>query len=248
MNSSIARPLSNSASLANVAKGLLVTINNSISSAVQMGLARVGISTETCADSASCQHVLGRRKFEIAFVDFALGADAELAVDNLRASPTTKNSVIVAITENSEQAKRAFTLGVTFQVRQPISDIELDNVLRAAYGLVLRERRRYFRCYVDAPVLAYRATETAWRGQLANISEDGMCITAPLPLIAGEGVNVEAKIPSSTIEISARCEVLWSDASYRTGLRFLDLPPGTRGDLNYWLTDQLELALANRAQ
>lgn len=230
-------------SLANVGKGLLVTQSVGNRRMIRAGFSAVTFSTDQCSNSASCLKAVGLRKFEVVFVDFALGRDAEVAVENVRASASTRTSVIVAITADAGQARRAFSTGATFVVQEPLSILGLQKVSRAAYGLILRERTRYFRCSVEAPLIAYRNGEIPWHGQVANISENGLCTTVPVPRLPGEILNIKTQLPGSAVKIVAKCEVLWSDKSNRAGLRFLGLADDVRADLQSWLRDQLEAAL-----
>jgi len=234
------------ATLANVGRGLVVTKNSSIRKIVQDGTSNIILSSEACSDASSCLAAISQRKFEIVFIDFALEHEAELAVEHLRNTPSTQNAVLIGIVSNAQHARRAFATGVTFLVQEPLSTTNLQKVMGAAYGLVLRERRRYFRCYVEAPLTASRGSEPVWRGRLTNISENGVCITAPFHLPPGENMNIRTRIPATQIKLSAECEVLWSDKANRAGLRFIGIPDTEREELQHWLTDQLDAALRSR--
>ena len=57
------------------------------------------------------------------------------------------------------------------------SAASIDLSLKAAYGLIIRERRRYFRCPVEAPVVIRRTSMPTVHGHTVNVSEGGMSIT-----------------------------------------------------------------------
>ncbi|HVZ18768.1 MAG TPA: PilZ domain-containing protein [Terriglobales bacterium] len=126
---------------------------------------------------------------------------------------------------------------------QPISRSSIDSIIRAAYGLIIRERRRYFRCPIDVRIVAHRRTEAAWVGRTVNVSEDGLCIAAPVQLTPGDLVELEFKLPQSSLEIGAEARVQWCNQTGRAGLRFLRLEHDARSDLQHWLTEQLNKIL-----
>ena len=60
---------------------------------------------------------------------------------------------------------------------RPLSAASIDLSLKAAYGLMIRERRRYFRCPVEVRVAILRAAMQTVHGHTVNISEGGLSIT-----------------------------------------------------------------------
>src|SRR5260370_29352245 len=66
-------------------------------------------------------------------------------------------AVLFSVSDNQAETTDAFKAGSTFVLRRPLSAASIDLSLKAAYGLIVRERRRYFRCPVEAPVAIHRA-------------------------------------------------------------------------------------------
>jgi hypothetical protein len=70
-------------------------------------------------------------------------------------------------------------------LRRPLSESSVAPSLRVAYGLVLREQRRYFRCPVEIPATLRHPGMEEVCGRVVNITEGGVAITARLSLQPG---------------------------------------------------------------
>jgi CheY-like chemotaxis protein len=229
-----------------IANALIVT-NSEVSSAmISSSLAQVAVAAETCAEAASCLKTISRKRFEVVFIDFAVGT-ALSAIDDVRQSVSSRTSIVVAIVSNEAQLKQAFGHGAHFVLQQPLSRSSVDGVIRAGYGLIVRERRRYYRCPINIPVVAYRKIEGAWQGRLINVSEGGACIVAPVELAAGELVEINFSL-SSSAEVSAHCKVQWRTQDARAGLNFVELHGESREELQEWLAVQLDVLFASKHQ
>jgi hypothetical protein len=67
-------------------------------------------------------------------------------MEKVRHCPSNRTSVMFAISDSDAETGDAFKEGSNFVLRRPFSEGSIDQTLRAAYGLILREHRRYFRC------------------------------------------------------------------------------------------------------
>lgn len=225
-----------------VGSALVITSDEAIASLAVGALRKYAIAAEVCLREELAKRI-SRSRYELVVIDWESDVAAREVVDAVRSAPSMRTAVVVAMVPNAEEASQASATGVHFVLQPPISRVALDSVIRAAFGLVVRERRRYFRCPIDIRVIAHRRTEGAWQGRLANISEGGMCILPPVPLRPGEHLSVEFVLPSSSAEISAECDVQWADAEGRVGLQFERISPRAKSDLQHWLTRQLDVLL-----
>jgi PAS domain S-box-containing protein len=217
---------------------LIVTPQGGLAALLTEALQSVAIATETCQGAVACFELVRQQRFEAAFIDFSVAATA---IDAIHSSPSSKTAIIIAIAANADQSTKAFERGVHFVLQQPISRSAAEGIIRAAYGLIIRERRRYFRCPIEASILAHRRTEGIWRGQVVNVSESGLCISAPVALGTGDAVELQFTLPSSTTEISTEAEVQWVDhSSGRAGLRFVRMNGNSKTELMHWLATQLD--------
>lgn len=72
------------------------------------------------------------------------------------------------------------------------------------------------------------------------------CASLALKLSTGEPLQVDFKLPDSSAEISAECDVQWAESAGRAGLRFVRMHGESRSDLMHWLTDQLDRQMKAR--
>lgn len=111
-------------------------------------------------------------------------------MDEVRLSPSNRRAVTFAIS-GSDAEGIAFRKRSEFVFERPLSATSIRNTLEPAYGLILRERRRYFRCPVAIPVTIRRESMQEVRCNSVNISEGGMPLSTFVPLIPGENVRVQ---------------------------------------------------------
>jgi c-di-GMP-binding flagellar brake protein YcgR len=111
--------------------------------------------------------------------------------------------------------------------------------LKAAFGLIVRERRRSFRCPIAIPA-AIRASGEEGRCHLMNISEGGMAISQSPLLKPGMHVKVLFTLPGQLVNFKIEAVVCWYHEQARAGLRSLIIPSQQKSVLQQWLSDKLE--------
>src|SRR6266699_3394765 len=93
--------------------------------------------------------------------------------------------------------------------------------LYAAYDLMVRERRRYFRCSAELPVLLTPASATTdVRYTTIDVSSNGMALSTPSPLNPGEEVRIILFLQAAERVVRAIGTVVWDDKHGKTGLSF----------------------------
>ena len=124
---------------------------------------------------------LDKRKFEAVIVDLQLGDEAVLVLRQLRLSRANRTAVTFAITTGNG-AQTSGRPDSTFVLQRPLSSAAINLTLRAAFGLIVRERRRYFRCPVVVPAFLRARQPEDLLCQTVNISEGGIAIQVPADL------------------------------------------------------------------
>jgi hypothetical protein len=205
---------------------------------------RLAISTEVCSEAVSARQALNRRKFEAVTVDFGLGEQAPGILGEMRLSPSNRTAPAMAIVRDNSDLVSAFCAGTNFIFQRPLSEESMNRTLVAAYGLVVRERRRYFRCELRTRLIIRRADMQGPRCHTVNVSEGGLELSsAPPKLVPGVRVPVEFTLPNRRERFVAVCETCWRDHRGHAGLRFLVMALGPRCDLREWLAEKLEETL-----
>ena len=108
--------------------------------------------------------------------------------------------------------------------------------------MILRERRRYFRCPASIPVTVLIKNMPEVRCHTVNISEGGMALSTSVLLSLNEEVQIQFTLPSHEIQFSVKSAVCWLESSH-LGVRFLSLSSEHKSELQSWLSRKLEEGL-----
>jgi PilZ domain len=176
-------------------------------------------------------------------VDLELGEESKAILERVRLSPSNHTTVAFAITDNTKQSAMAFEAGSNFVLERPLSAISVGRTLKAAYGLIIRERLRYFRCPISIPAAIREQEAGEISCQAVNISEGGMAVISSVPLKPGTQVTLQFTIPGQGSQFAAQSEICWCDEKGRAGLRFVALSPEQKMELKQWLSKRLEETL-----
>ena len=200
----------------------------------------VTIELETSTSTDAARQTLSRHKFDAVMVDcddVQSGCDV---IRELRRGRSNAKSIVFAITNKVTTIKDAFEMGANFVLEKPISVDRAARSLRAAHGLIMRERRRYHRHPVKATAhLTYGALRDVPM-LLSNISEGGIALAASgTPDMKG-AVAMRIDLPGCKRPLEAKGEFVWTGDGGRVGVRFTTLPNQTRSELDTWLSRQLE--------
>lgn len=202
----------------------------------------LAMSPVVCAEVPDALDLLNRQKFEAIIVDLKVGDRANTVVEKVRLSRANRTAVIFAISDSDAETAVAFKAGANFVLQRPLSPITVDRNLKIAYGLIVRERRRYFRCPVEIPAKISGPAEPEIHGQTLNISEGGIAINVPVLLGTGIKVQIEFTLPGRAAKFAAEAAVCWSKDNY-LGLQFVSLSPNLASELQEWLARRLEQSL-----
>jgi len=223
---------------------LLVSPDSAESGLVTEAMRKFGISVTHSLETEALD-LVKRQKFEAAVVDFNVPL-ASMILEQLRGSPSNKTAVTFAIV-NGKSGVSSLKVRASFLLQRPLSPSLVYRTLQAAYGIILQERRRYFRCPILVPVTLQQGSETEKiYAHSVNISQNGLAVSAPVPLSPGTPVAVQFKLPQLASAIAAEAAVRW----YRNGnagLLFLSLDSSLRIELSEWLSKRMEAFLVSLA-
>jgi CheY-like chemotaxis protein len=201
-------------------------------------LQELSISPDVCQEVPTAVGLLNRRKFDAVIVDLQLGEQSGLILDEARISPSNQTAVTFVISSGDAEGT-AFRKRSEFVFERPLSIQSIRSTLKPAYGLILRERRRYFRCPVSVPVTILRQSMPEVRCHSVNIGEGGMAVSTFVPLVAGEDVQVQFTLPDHERALLAESKICWLKSG-RLGVRFVSLSKECKSELQGWLLGKLE--------
>jgi len=205
---------------------------------ISCALRQLSISPDVCSDRTTAVRLLDRRKCDAVIVDLQLGDEAGVILDQARRSASNRRAVTFAIA-GSNDSKEIFRSHANFAFDRPLSERSIYSTLKAAYGLIMRERRRYFRCPVSIPVVVHRQAMPDVYGYAHNISEGGMALSTIVSFSPGEEVRVEFTLPKTKTLYIAGSTICWLRTGH-LGLRFAALSEDLKSELQEWLSQKLE--------
>jgi hypothetical protein len=220
---------------------LLVSADSATILQVSQSLDGFSISSEVCKDVPTAVRLLDRQKFDTVIVDLMVGKDAAMVFDAVHLSPSNQTVVTFVIT-GSDAERTAFRKSAQFIFERPLSAESINNVLRPAYGLILRERRRYFRCPLTSRVRILRVGEEEVLCDAANVSEGGMALVTSAAIERGESVDIYFSLPEHATQFVAQSTICWKRLG-RLGIRFVSLSRAHKSELQEWLARRLEETL-----
>jgi ActR/RegA family two-component response regulator len=225
-----------------VAVALLVSADPVTVPQVSQALLKLAISPNVCQEVPASIQLLNCRKFDAVVVDLQLGEQSGVILDEVRSSKSNRTAVTFAISGSAPHATAAFCKTASFVFERPLSTESILSILKPAYGLILRERRRYFRYPVAIPVTILRQSIWEVRCHSVNISEGGMAVSTFVPLSPGEEVQVRFTLPDHKVPFLAESKVCWWKTGH-LGVRFVSLSPEHQSGLQDWLSRKLEETL-----
>jgi len=221
-----------------IALALLASADPVTIQLVSHALQELSISPDVCQEVLASIRLLNHRKFDAVIVDLQLGEQSGLILDELHLSPSNRTAVTFAIS-GSDAEGTAFRKKSDFVFKKPLSTQSIRSTLKPAYGLILRERRRYFRCPISIPVVILRRAEPEVRCYSVNISDGGMAVSTLVPLSAGEDVRVQFTLPDHKAPFVTESRICWWKTGH-LGVRFVSLSQEHESELQDWLSQKLE--------
>ncbi len=225
-----------------IACALLVSDDAGTIQEFKVPLRQLSISFEVCRDGPAAIRLLSRRKFDAVIVDFQLGQESGMVLDELFLSASNRTAVTLAISGGEAASTATSRRKVGFVIERPLSPLSVRGALKAAYGLILRERRRYFRYPISIPVVILRPAVSDVRCDSVNISEGGMALSTIVPLKPGEKVQVQFTLPGHKAPLSVESTVCWWKTGH-IGVHFISLSQASTSELQDWLAGKLEETL-----
>lgn len=216
-------------------QSLLLSSDPEVLGVVQPALDKLGVQLEVhTATDRACQ-TLSARKFDAIIIDCADGMTALDTLRWVRSATANKNSVSFAILNESTPMRSAFDMGASFVLQKPVTPSSVVRSFSAAHGLMVRERHRYARHPLETRITICFVSGKKLNVFSTNISERGIAIRMQEPLPDDPISMLKFALPDSKVPMVAKVQVAWADSVGRAGLKFTDLAPTSRRNLEEWL-------------
>jgi CheY-like chemotaxis protein len=219
-------------------RALVSSTDNISASMLRRCLNSVGVMPEEGVRIEDVLSRVRRSRYEAVVVDLTLPGATDL-LRRLRSDPSSKNAVLFAMADNQHGVRESFQLGATFVLEKPLGLDRTLRCFRAAYGLIIGERRRYYRHRITVPVTILRSGGEQLNGRSVDISSGGILLDTTTSVPENTQLKVHFKLPRISENMVIACEVIWSQEG-RLGLRFLRYSKNAKEELTNWLTQQID--------
>lgn len=201
-------------------------------------LAKVGIKADICGRPAAGLRLLKSNKYEGVIIDCD---DMDCGLDLLallRDEKFTRTTIVFALVNGKTSMSDAFDLGANFVLEKPLVLEKVVRCFRAAQGLMVGERRRYYRHPVEMPVyLEFAKAFPNAMATIRDISQGGMLLRTSLALRSEMEGNFRFAIPEANISVDGECTIVWKSED-RVGVRFTKMQSGIQRKLEQWLNQR----------
>lgn len=204
-------------------------------------LDELGIASDVCENPEHALSVVGQQKYDAVMVDCDDLPGGGSLMRDVRRGTSNRLAIVFALT-NGTTVRAAFDLGANFVLEKPIAQDRATRCVRAAHGLMMRERRRYLRQPVNIPVMLTLGDGMEVRATIVDVSEGGVSLRGVDPALRGSHVRVNFVLPHAGRPFDMRAEISWTGPDSRAGLRFTNVSELTKNQLMLWLGNQADRA------
>jgi CheY-like chemotaxis protein len=221
-------------------ESLLVCRDTEVVRVLRPTLEKLSIDVEVSAAAKSGAEILTSAKFDAVIVDCDDLPDGIEVLRNLRQLSSNKTSVSFAILNGKTTTHQAFEMGANFVLQKPITTASTLRCFHTALSFMVREKRRYFRCRIEMPVVLHFAQGEEMKCVATNLSEGGLALHFDGTLPKGSISKVTFVLPGTRISMEPRGDIAWADGLGRAGLKFVDVPDSSREQLEKWILKRIE--------
>jgi ActR/RegA family two-component response regulator len=235
--------MSSTTAMASMGRVLIVSNDGLTIQQFTETMQQLALHPEVRLDVPTALRQLNNQKFEAVVVDMLLGQAATTVLVEARTSRSNRTAVTFTITGSDAERADAFKFGSSFVLERPLKESSIKRMLQASYGLIVRERRRYFRCPLAVPAEVRRPGSQDLYCQTLNISEGGMAMMVPVALKTGKLIAVHFQLPNRPFQFAAQSFICWSNEQGRIGVEFASASGEWKSELQGWLAERLEDSL-----
>jgi len=214
---------------------LVVCPDQDSASLLTLILSEMGMAAEHTPSISRGLELLDSQHFDAIILDYRADRSSEEFLARIRQSPKSRASMLIAIVDSEFNARPVFGLGANFVLYRPLSSERTRISLRAARGLLRRERRRAPRTPVSLTANVAYPGAPELNALLNDLSDGGTSLQTANRIPPACKVYFEFALPGQQQLVRLSGEVAWQDASGRTGIRFLAVPQSSRRLMQTWL-------------
>jgi len=227
-------------------QALLLTKDPDVQKTLRRVLDAASIDVDLSNNPEQARLALTRRKYDAFLVDCDDMQDGPAVLRELRQGKSNRSCIAFALVNGRTTVQQAFEMGANFVLDKPISAERAGRSVRAAQGLIMRERRRYHRHLLRASGAIMVDSGAELPISITNISQGGISIECNRKLDEGGAAKLRFQLPGARKSLEVKGEIIWSTSEGQAGIRFQILAVDVKKELDTWL-DKRALPLGNGA-
>jgi CheY-like chemotaxis protein len=216
-------------------RALVVCPDQDSVSLLALILSELGMAAEHTPSISRGLELIDSQHFDAIVLDYRADQSSEQFLTRLRQSSKNRASMLIAIVDGAFNARPVFGLGANFVLYRPLSSERTRISLRAARGLMRRERRRTPRKPVSSTANVACPGAPELNAALTDLSDGGTALQTTGRIPPACKVYFEFALPGQHQLVRLSGEVAWQDSSGRVGIRFIDVPQSSRRLIQTWL-------------
>jgi len=216
-------------------------------------LNRLQVTPTIVANCEQALRELAAQQFQVVVIDWREIDNLCEFLGEVRRSRQNRDCVLVAIVRDLLDLRQAFAAGVHFLIHKPVSTLQIERCMRAAYAATVVRRRKHHRENVEILAVASSRERPFGEVTIVNLSEGGAGVrldgadfaknsSAGFRFRVAEDVDLRFSLPGSEVIIHCSGRVIWF-ANGVAGIRFTSFPDGKRALFETWLTECVERSL-----
>jgi len=217
------------------ARVLLFNCDAGVVEVLRRSMAQVAMLPEVCCDEASASIRLSRSECEAIVIDLKERTTNQEFLKKIQGMSAHRRVIVLAVLDADNDIEGAFRAGANFVLERPLFPRIVSRTLKAAYPLMLQERRRHFRCPLQFAVQITLESKRLFQATALNVSEGGIALKTDVPLHPGQGLQLQFVLPGTSRSINIWGRVGWNHASGRAGIQFSQVPSAIVEQIQQWL-------------
>lgn len=221
----------------------LLTRDDQVIRVLRRVLDGLEVGLEVCTGADKAAEELEQRKYDAIMIDCDDVHNAITVLCSVRLTPSNKSSTVFAIVNGITTVSSAIELGANLALEKPITEGKARHAFKAVHGLMLQERRRYYRHEVDLAVtMRFEDKDKGSRREVlataTDISEGGMAIKVKSTLPREfRTAQLKFVMPGTHDWIELLGAIAWADEQGNAGVRFENVPYTLRERLANFFRD-----------
>lgn len=219
-------------------RSLLLSRDEETISVLSWAFEDLGITPELHANIREARSRAETQKFDAIVVDCDVPAGLEF-LESTQEMLANCQTVTFAIVNSDLGIATVLQRGANMALQKPITLDMVRSTLRAAYGMIMEERRTHTRFSVDVPAKITGLGQSPAHGVLLNISEGGLAFECDTPFLLGHPVTLAFTLPGTKEALEVGGEIVWLGKSGTAGIRLGAISATLRQSLKDWLLTQV---------